>query len=74
MTNREYLGDGVYVASDSLNGLILTTEIGEGLVTNTIYLDPDVLAALDNYRARQAANQRLNRVYGRRDLNEPTPG
>ena len=45
---KEYLGDSVYV--DILDGdmVVLTTENG-GEPSNTIYLEPEVRAALDDY-------------------------
>ena len=42
-----YLGDGVYVDIDGLN-VVLTTENGVE-VTNTIYLDRDVLVELTKW-------------------------
>lgn len=44
---REYLGDGVYIQHDGWN-LILTTENGIE-VTNTIYLEPRVFDAFEQY-------------------------
>lgn len=45
IANRKvYLGDGVYAYYDGY-GVILTTENGIA-VTNTIYLEPEVLKAL----------------------------
>lgn len=41
--NKQYLGDGVYVAHDDY-GVILTAENGVS-VLNTIYLEPEVLSA-----------------------------
>ncbi len=47
MTRKIYLGDAVYAEFDGY-AVILTTE--DGLqTTNTIYLEPEVLAALDEY-------------------------
>ena len=47
---KEYLGDGVYV--DIEDGMIkLTTENGIE-VTNTIYLEPNVYSALQEYVKR----------------------
>lgn len=48
--NKEYLGDGVYVARAD-NGLVLTTENGIR-ITNTIFLEPEVLLALGEYVKR----------------------
>jgi hypothetical protein len=51
MPTKEYLGDAVYVdlwGTYDLNGLVLTTEDGYS-ATNTIYLEPEVVAALLRY-------------------------
>lgn len=45
---KSYLGDGVYVDYDGY-GLVMTTENGIE-TTNSIYLEPKVIAALDRYR------------------------
>lgn len=45
--NKEYLGDGVYADHDG-NGVVLTTENGL-CATNTIYLEPEVIVALQAY-------------------------
>jgi len=45
-----YLGDSVYASFDDYGGVLLTTE--NGLPTdpsNTIYLEPEVLAALTQF-------------------------
>lgn len=47
MKNKCYLGDGVYIAHDGYS-LILTTENGIS-ITNTIVLEPEVVAALSAY-------------------------
>jgi hypothetical protein len=52
--DKVYLGDGVYVDNDGFN-VILTTEDGV-TVTNTIYLEPDVMQALLQYYKKQAVN------------------
>lgn len=44
---KEYLGDGVYV-EPSLGQVVLTTENGIS-VTNTIYLDPEIIINLMRY-------------------------
>ena len=44
---KAYIGDGVYVDRDD-RGLVLTTEDGVR-VTNTIYLEAEVWAALIEY-------------------------
>lgn len=46
---KVYLGDSVYVTSDGY-GVILTTENGNvGDPSNTIYLEPSVLAELNRF-------------------------
>ena len=46
---KEYLGDGVYAAFDGdRESIVLTTENGIS-VTNTIYLEPEILEALKRY-------------------------
>lgn len=47
--HKQYLGDSVYADFDGY-GITLTTENGYG-PSNTIYLEPQVLAALDDYKA-----------------------
>ena len=48
---KKYLGDGVY--ADIEHGrLVLTTEDGIS-VTNTIYLEPEIVEALCDYLASQ---------------------
>jgi len=47
---KDYLGDGVYADVDG-DSIVLTTENGIS-VNNRIYLDPDVVAALERYIAR----------------------
>jgi hypothetical protein len=47
---KEFLGDGVYADFDGYN-LILTTENGTS-VTNTIYLEPEVITALHEFLSR----------------------
>lgn len=50
MSPREkvYLGDGVYAVVDQYGCLVLTTENGV-YVTNTVVLEPEVLAKLGEY-------------------------
>jgi hypothetical protein len=45
MSNRAYIGDAVYVELDVASAVILTTENGIE-ATNTIVLEPEVLARL----------------------------
>lgn len=47
---KDYLGDGVYADFDGY-AIILTTENGIE-TTNTIYLEPSVLAALEEYQQK----------------------
>lgn len=47
---KQYLGDGVYVEHDGYS-FILTTENGI-CATNTIYLEPVVISALEQYIER----------------------
>ncbi len=49
--NKSHLGDGVYVDFDGSGSIVMTTEDGIE-VSNTIYLEPEVLRALDEYRKR----------------------
>lgn len=49
--DKDYIGDGVYAAADEFGGIWLTTEDGIS-VTNRIYLEPQVYAALERYAAR----------------------
>lgn len=46
---KTYLGDSVYAAFDGFS-VVLTTENG-GPPSNTIYMEPSVLAALDRFVA-----------------------
>lgn len=49
--DKEYLGDGVYIEGFDSGELILTTENGVE-VTNSIYLEPEVVTALQTYLRR----------------------
>jgi len=44
-SQKQYLGDGVYIALDSFGSVVLTTENGIE-VTNTIVLERETLAKL----------------------------
>jgi hypothetical protein len=46
-TDRQYLGDGVYAGFDGYH-IVLTAENGI-CATNTIYLEPQVIAAFNRY-------------------------
>lgn len=53
--NKQYLGDSVYAEFDDLTGSItLTTDNGQG-PTNTIVLEPDVLASLAIFHKSELA-------------------
>jgi hypothetical protein len=45
---KTYLGDGVYVDINNAGQIVLTTEDGIS-ITNTIFLEPEVWAALKAY-------------------------
>ena len=47
MADKKYLGDSVYADCDGF-GITLTTENGFG-PSNTIYMEPQVLSALNEY-------------------------
>jgi len=49
-TNRDYLGDSVYVGIDR-GMVVLTTENGLG-ASNTIYMEPEVVAAFERWLER----------------------
>lgn len=52
---REYLGDGLYVSFD---GYMVTLAASNGIAdTNTVYLEPAVLAAFQRYIAALTASQ-----------------
>lgn len=50
LIDKRYLGDGVYASYDGYH-IVLTAEDGV-VATNTIYLEPSVLAALIAYSKR----------------------
>lgn len=52
MSEKTYLGDSVYAEFDG-SGYMLTTENGLG-PTNTIYLEPEVVHALETFIAKPA--------------------
>lgn len=45
---KQYLGDSVYAEYNENGQIILSTENGFG-ITNTIYLEPEILQALIKY-------------------------
>lgn len=58
-TNKEYLGDSVYVDIES-GMLKLTTENGMD-ASNTIYMEPFVYLALADYWERKTAQAKAER-------------
>ena len=56
MIAKDYLGDSVYAAESEFGELILTTENGIS-ATNTIILEPQVIAALLRYLERLKASR-----------------
>ena len=56
MIAKDYLGDAVYAAESEFGELILTTENGIS-ATNTIILEPQVIAALLRYLERLKASR-----------------
>lgn len=50
MTLSEYLGDSVYATFDGFR-IVLTTDNGDG-PTNTIYMEPSVIVALERFVER----------------------
>jgi len=56
--NKVYLGDGVYVEQDEYSGIVLTTENGIQ-ITNTIVLEPQVIANLFAYLKAAGITERL---------------
>lgn len=65
MKHKIYLGDGVYGDLDDSGGITLTTEDGIR-VTNSIYFEPEVLAAFEEWisRLRQETTREANRKRG----------
>jgi hypothetical protein len=59
--SKDYLGDSVYAEVDDCGNLVLTTENGLG-ASNTIVLEPEVIAALERYVKRNLKSE------------EPVPG
>jgi hypothetical protein len=45
---KVYLGDGVYASFDGYQ-ICLTTEVGDGIATNTIYLEPEICNNLGEF-------------------------
>jgi hypothetical protein len=56
MSNKVYLGDGVYANTDGYH-VTITTENGIS-TTNTIHLDPEVMAALVSYQESLKSKKR----------------
>ena len=51
MKTKDYLGDSVYIDVNAIGQIVLTTENGYG-PSNTIYMEPEVVAAFERYLAR----------------------
>lgn len=49
--NKEYMGDGVYAEANEHGGVMLTTEDGVS-VTNSIYLEQEVIAGILRFLGR----------------------
>lgn len=62
MSQKDYLGDGVYVNFDGCM-FVLTTEDGIS-VTNCIFLEPEVYTALTRYVDRLTADLRAENRSG----------
>lgn len=58
LTKKRYLGDGVYIDQDLRipGAIVLTTENGL-MISNTIYLEPEVLRALRTYLSNAECEQ-----------------
>ena len=67
--NKQYLGDSVYADFDGF-GITLTTENGFG-PSNTIYLEPQVLALLE--LIRRICARRSRRRQNRNERTYPSP-
>ena len=62
--NKKYLGDAVYAEVDLWGRLVLTTEDGVE-ATNTIIVEPEVLARLEHYIAERREEARVTRAESR---------
>ena len=60
MSEKTYLGDGLYASFDGL-GIELTTENGIE-TTNTVYLEPEVYGALVMFRDRVTGKTTMGNV------------
>lgn len=69
MIAKDYLGDSVYAEFDGY-AIVLTTDNGMG-ASNTIVMEPEVLRALDGYRARIA--EAIESLKANQSANAPTP-
>ena len=58
MIGPQYLGDGVYATAEEDGSIMLTTGHHEQLEAgNVIFLEPEVLTFLDQYRKRARTEQ-----------------
>lgn len=49
----QYLGDGVYAQLDDQQRIVLTTgDHRPGLADNTIFMEPEIVIAFNNYQKR----------------------
>ena len=65
MNKKIYLGDSVYAEFDGY-GVTLTTENGDG-PSNTIYVEPQIMAALDRFWKREIELSKAEVTGGGRD-------
>lgn len=66
--NKQYLGDAVYIQFDGWN-IILTTEDGIS-ETNSIYMEPEVVAAFGRYMVELREQTRAAQTAGPPSLEE----
>lgn len=62
--NKDYLGDSVYADFDG-RGIVLTTDNGTG-ASNTIYMEPEVLRALNRFYERMTTQPEPNKEQNER--------
>ena len=51
-TDKDYLGDGLYVACDGYHIILTANDQIEGMYTDRVALEPAVVAAFDRYMGR----------------------
>lgn len=57
--SKTYLGDAVYAEADGYGGIMLTTEDGVS-TTNSIYLEPEVIASFSKWMANGCRDWNTN--------------